>query len=96
MINYLQSQIKDQRRIRFDSEVIRVRFHSDKHQLEVQIRHRNQSKISTMFCEHIIWTSSLGYLKKNFRTIFADEPKLIEEKQTAIDNLGFDTVNKVH
>lgn len=100
MIDYLKSQIVDQRRIRFNSEVIRVRFDLTKHQLEVQIRHRNRQRtndeeISTMFCEHLIWTSSLGYLKKNFRSIFADEPNLIKQKEKSIENLGFDTVNKV-
>lgn len=49
-----------------------------------------------MQCEHLIWTSSLGYLKENFHSVFANESALIAQKQDAIANLGFDTVNKVN
>lgn len=48
-----------------------------------------------MICDHIIWTTSLGHLKKHFHEIFAEIPDLIQQKQNAIANLGFGTVNKV-
>jgi hypothetical protein len=97
-ISYMKSFIPDDNRIRLNSEVIRVKYLKDKHQLLVDIRHHNKTseqQISTILCDHIIWTSSLGYLKENFSSIFADEIELIQQKKDAIDNLGFDTVNKV-
>ncbi len=99
MISYLKSFIPDDNRIRFNSEVIRVKYLKENHRLLVDIRHHDhtsESQISTIQCEHLIWTSSLGYLKENFTSIFADEIELIEQKQEAINNLGFDTVNKVN
>jgi hypothetical protein len=89
----MKSFIPDDNRIRLNSEVIRVKYLPEKHQLLVDIRHQEQ--ITTILCDHIIWTSSLGYLKENFSTIFADEIELIKQKHNAIENLGFDTVNKV-
>ncbi|CAF5183551.1 unnamed protein product, partial [Rotaria magnacalcarata] len=55
----------------------------------------HEQETSTIVCDHIVWTSSLGYLKENFSSIFADEIELIEQKQDAINRLGFDTINKV-
>jgi len=94
----MKSFIPDDNRIRLNSEVIQVKYLKEKHQLLVNIRHHNKTseqQISTILCDHIIWTSSLGYLKENFSSIFADEIELIEQKKDAINNLGFDTVNKV-
>jgi hypothetical protein len=99
VISYLKSFIPDDNRIRLNSEVIRVKYLRDNHQLLVDIRHydnTSEQRISTIQCEHIIWTSSLGYLKENFSSIFADEIELIEQKKDAINNLGFDTINKVN
>ena len=97
-ISYMKSFIPDDNRIRLNSEVIRVKYLPDNHKLLIQIRHHDQTseeQISTILCDHIIWTSSLGYLKENFTSIFADEVELIKQKREAINNLGFDTVNKV-
>lgn len=94
----MKSFIPDDNRVRLNTEVIRVKYLQNQHQLLVTIRHQNETseeQISTILCEHIIWTSSLGYLKENFLKIFSDEIQLIEQKKDAIDNLGFDTVNKV-
>lgn len=94
-ISYLKSFIPNDNRVRLNSEVIKVKYLPDQHQLLVTIRTTDEQKISTILCEHIIWTSSLGYLKENFSSIFSDENELIQQKQNAINNLGFDTVNKV-
>ena len=97
LISYLRSLIPDER-IRLNSEVIRVQFLRDSHQLQVDIRdHRRASgeAVTTIRCDHLIWTSSLGYLKANFSSTFATETDLLEQKREAIENLGFDTVNKV-
>ena len=59
------------------------------------MNNHDEQRNKTIICDHIIWTTSLGYLKKNFQTIFAGEPELIREKQNAIANLGFGTINKV-
>ena len=96
-ISFLKSFIPNDR-VRLNCEVIRVKYLRDDHQLLVDIRHHDdisEQKISTIRCEHMIWTSSLGYLKENFSSIFAEERELIEQKKNAIENLGFDTVNKV-
>jgi hypothetical protein len=97
-LSYMKSFIPDDNRIRLNTEVIRVKYLKETHQLLVDIRYHDKTseqQISTILCDHIIWTSSLGYLKENFSSIFADEIELIEQKRDAINNLGFSTVNKV-
>ena len=97
-ISYMKSCLTDDKRIRLNSEVIRVRYLEEEQQLQIDIRDLNQTsnnEITSIQCDHIIWTSSLGYLKENFFSIFASEKELIEQKREAIENLGFDTVNKV-
>jgi hypothetical protein len=97
-ISYMKSFIPDDNRIRLNTEVIRVKYLKENHKLLVDIRHDNKTsaqQITTILCDHIIWTSSLGYLKENFSSIFEDEIELIEQKRDAINNLGFGTVNKV-
>ena len=91
----MKSFVPSETRIRLNCEVVGVRYLSDRQQLLVTVRQPDGTEISTIACEHMIWTSSLGFLKENFHSIFADEPDLIEQKQSAIDHLGFDTVNKV-
>lgn len=97
LITHLKSLIHNER-IRLCSEVVRVQFLPDVHQLEVDIRDRrptSSGSITTIRCDHIIWTSSLGYLKANASSIFASETELLQQKSAAIESLGFDTVNKV-
>ncbi|CAF3380601.1 unnamed protein product [Rotaria sp. Silwood1] len=94
-INYLKSFIPNDNRIRLNCEVTRVKFIEDDQKLLVEMNCLNEHRMKTMMCDHIIWTTSLGHLKKNFHTIFAEEPKLIQQKQNSIANLGFGTVNKV-
>lgn len=93
-VNYFKSFIPNDR-IRLKCEVTRVTFNQDDHKLLVEVNDLNEKRTKTMICDHIIWTTSLGYLKANFRSIFTDEPRLIQQKQYAIDNLGFGVVNKV-
>ncbi|XP_066992054.2 uncharacterized protein [Anabrus simplex] len=45
-------------------------------------------------CEHVIVTSSLGYLKENYRTMF--EPALPPLMVQAIQDMGFSTINKIY
>ncbi|UJR16788.1 hypothetical protein I4U23_003687 [Adineta vaga] len=94
-IHYLKSFISDKNRIRLNCEVTDVKFMKQDAKLIVQLKDLNEQCTKTMICDHIIWTTSLGYLKKNFHRIFADEPELIQQKQNAIANIGFGTVNKV-
>ena len=94
-IAYMKSFVPSETRIRLNCEVVGVRYVSDRQQLLVTVRHLDRAELSTIACEHMIWTSSLGFLKENFHSIFADEPQLIEQKASAIEHLGFDTVNKV-
>ena len=95
LINYFRQFISDPNRIRLNNEVISVKFIDERHQLEVQVQQKNSSKIQVFSCEHLVWTSSLGFLKENFRSIFSNEHQLIEQKQSSIEHLGFDTINKV-
>lgn len=95
LIAYLKSFISDPlKRICLNSEVIRVKYLSDQQRVQLDIRDTVNQTIRQIQCEHVIWTSSLGYLKENFASIFQDEPELINEKKLSIENLGFDTVNK--
>ena len=91
----MKSFIPSETRIRLNCEVVGVRYLSDRQRLLVTVRHHDRAEISTIACEHMIWTSSLGFLKENFHSIFTGVPELIEQKQGAIEHLGFDTVNKV-
>lgn len=94
-VNYLKSFIPNNNRIRLNHEVTRVKFIETDRKLLVQISSTNDQQTHNIMCDHVIWTTSLGYLKENFHRIFADEPRLIQQKQTAIANIGFGTVNKV-
>ncbi|CAF0784118.1 unnamed protein product [Adineta ricciae] len=97
-IAYMKSFLPDEKRVRLNSEVVRVKYLQDSHRLQVDIRdlnHSSENEITTILCDHVIWTSSLGYLKENFSSIFATEKELLEQKRQAVENLGFDTVNKV-
>lgn len=76
-----------------NSEVIRVQFNENDGKLIVEFNEKHRKEILT--CDHIIWTTSLGHLKANFHRIFAQIPELIQQKENAIANLGFGTVNKV-
>ena len=81
--------------LRLNSEVIKVEYLAESHLLFVDILDRIDETITRLSCDHIIWTTSIGYLQNNFSRIFATEGKLIEQKQAAINNFGFGTVNKV-
>ena len=94
-INYLKSFIPNNNRVRLNCEVTRVKFIAEDRKLLVQMNSINEQRSKTIMCDHIIWTTSLGHLKQNFHRIFAEEPQLIQQKQTAIANIGFGTVNKV-
>lgn len=76
-------------------EVIRVKYRSEDQKLLVEMNCLVEQRRKQMICDHIIWTTSLGHLKKHFHEIFAEIPELIQQKQNAIANLGFGTVNKV-
>ena len=93
-INYLKSFIHDNSRVRLNSEVIRVKFLEREKKILVDTIDV-QRRTTSIQCDQVIWTTSLGYLKENFHRIFADEPRLIRQKENAIANLGFGTVNKV-
>ncbi|XP_049952496.1 uncharacterized protein LOC126468312 isoform X1 [Schistocerca serialis cubense] len=45
------------------------------------------------WAEHVIITSSLGYLKRNYKTLF--EPSLPSRKIQAIEEMGFAAINKI-
>lgn len=94
-INYLKSFIPNDNCLRLNCEVIRVKFREEDRKLLVEVNCLDEQRRKQMICDHIIWTTSLGHLKKHFHQIFADIPELIQQKQNAIANLGFGTVNKV-
>ncbi|CAF1046856.1 unnamed protein product [Rotaria sp. Silwood1] len=98
----MKSFILDDNRIRLNSEVIRVKYLKENHHLLlVDIRHHNktseqqQQQINKILFGRIIWRNSLDHLKENFYSIFADENELIKQKRNAINNLEFDTINKI-
>lgn len=43
--------------------------------------------------DHVVFTPSLGVLKHNYKSLF--EPKLSDDKVSAIENLGFDGIMKI-
>ncbi|UJR19656.1 hypothetical protein I4U23_022791 [Adineta vaga] len=94
-INYLKSFIPNDQRIRLNCEVVRVKFLSIERKLSVEINDLKTQQRKNMICDHIIWTTSLGYLKEHFHRIFAEEGDLLRQKQNAITNIGFGTLNKV-
>ena len=83
-IFYLKPLIPNDNRVRLNSEAIRLKYLQKNHRLFVHIRNRikkSEQLISTIMCDHMIWTSSLSYLKENFPSIFADEIKLVKQKK---------------
>jgi len=94
-INYLKSFIPNDNRVRLNCEVLRVKYRHEDQKLLVEMNCLVEQRRKQMICDHIIWTTSLGHLKKHFHEIFAEIPDLIQQKQNAIANLGFGTVNKV-
>jgi hypothetical protein len=94
-INYFKSFIPNDNRVSLNCEVTKVKFINEDRKLLIEINDLNTQRNKSMICDHIIWTTSLGYLKTNFHRIFAEIPDLIHQKQNAIANIGFGTVNKV-
>jgi len=94
MLDYLSSVIP-KNQLLLNSEVIKVEYLDNNHSLVVELIDHLSGTTKILSCDHIIWTTSMGYLKDNFSRIFATEDKLIEQKKLAIDNWGFGTVNKV-
>ncbi|CAF1549955.1 unnamed protein product, partial [Rotaria magnacalcarata] len=93
-IDYLRSAIP-KNQMRLSSEVTKVAFDDSDHILTVELVNQLDGNISNLTCNHVIWTTSVGYLKENFQKIFSSEPDLIHQKQSSIENLGFGTANKV-
>ncbi|CAF1439848.1 unnamed protein product [Adineta ricciae] len=94
-INYLRSFIPDEKQIRLNCEVQRVKYMERERKLLVEMVDLRTEEKKFMLCDQIIWTTSLGFLKENFQRIFASERLLIEQKQNAIDQIGFGILNKV-
>lgn len=94
-INHLSSTIADDH-IKINSQVTSVKYNQESHMLNVELMKLTETNlISSITCDHVIWTTSLGYLKQNFNHIFASEPELILQKEQAIKNLPYSTANKV-
>ncbi|CAM2722127.1 unnamed protein product [Rotaria socialis] len=95
-IDHLQSTIPESH-IRLETEVTQVQYLPDCHKLSVEtVSTPNKATNILLTCDHIIWTTSLDYLKRNFTRIFSAEQKLIEEKSHAIQTLSTVMMNKVH
>ncbi|CAF2239032.1 unnamed protein product [Rotaria magnacalcarata] len=93
-LDYLLSMIPTNQ-LRLNSEVTKVEYLANKHLSIIEVIDRVNGCSKKLSCDHIIWTTSIGHLKDNFSQIFGTENKLIEQKQSAIENFGFGTVNKV-
>lgn len=61
-----------------------------KHEWPIVVKYKGGGAIA---CNHVIVTSSLGFLKKNMQTFFT--PELPANKQELIKSIGFGTVNKI-
>jgi len=72
-------------RIQLDTPVDQI-FCSDDH-VSVTTSH------STITCDHLIVTASVGFLKANHQRLFT--PRLPSPKQEAIEKIGFGAVEKV-
>jgi hypothetical protein len=93
-INYLREHIP-KHQVQLNTEVVSVSFDEQSHRNIVILRDVTNGNESIVSCDHLIWTTSLGHLKNNFRQIFASERLLLQQKQQAIENLGFGALNKV-
>lgn len=69
-----------------------VRY-SDSNYKECQKDHHETSDASIIECDHVVVTASIGFLKKNHKTLFT--PQLPEVKRELIESIGFGTVNKI-
>lgn len=48
-----------------------------------------------VICENVICTMSLGYMKENLKNLIKPVGIMPKEKLTAVDNLGYGTINKI-
>ncbi len=69
--------------------VTKIKYHHDEDKVEIITSHEGQ----TYSADYVIFTGSLGVLKKSSRQLF--DPPLPEQKLKAIDQIGFGTVNKI-
>ncbi|CAF3433686.1 unnamed protein product [Rotaria sp. Silwood1] len=58
------------------------------------VRNRQQKEFAPIYVI-ILNILEKDHLKENFSSIFADENELIKQKRNAINNLEFDTINKI-
>ena len=76
--------------VHLNTEVSVIQWNENTKSNKIKIICRNGNSIEA---DHVIVTSSLGYLKKHHRDMF--HPPLPARKQQAIDKTGFGTVNKI-
>jgi hypothetical protein len=94
-IEHLRSTIPDSQ-ILLSTEVTKVKYIADSGELNVEVVNVSEKPTTSLLtCDHVIWTTSLGYLKENFSRIFAGEYDLIDQKHQAIKNLPFCATIKV-
>ncbi|XP_041349505.1 spermine oxidase-like [Gigantopelta aegis] len=76
--------------VHLDTEVLTIQWRDTSSNNQIKIVCSNGD---IFYADHIIVTSSLGYLKKHHRSMFV--PPLPTWKQETIDRTGFGTVNKI-
>ncbi|KAK3090336.1 hypothetical protein FSP39_011025 [Pinctada imbricata] len=78
--------------IRLNHKVETIRWQSHPGS-KVTVHCSNNSKERTFVADHVILTSSLGYLKKHHKRLFS--PNLPQYKMSSIEKMGFGKVNKI-
>lgn len=90
LIEYLSKNIS-KANIRFNEEVLNINY---KNKNVVVTTQNTKTKVKKTYTASIVLsTTSLGYLKRNHKTLFT--PSLSQDKINAINRIGFGTVDKV-
>lgn len=77
-------------KIRLNQTVVNIRRNPQSKYSKVDLYFADGSKISV---DHVIFTGSLGVLKKNHKTLFT--PQLPKRKIRAIQTMGYGTLGKI-
>ena len=90
VVRYVSQNIPEQA-IKLNSPVETIQWTSDDNVTEkCKVKCENGENYN---CDHVIVTSSIGYLKKNAHTLF--KPSLPDNKSRAIANTGYGNVLKI-
>lgn len=89
VIDCLISEL-DNNSIHYNKNVVEINIHDNRTEANISVKCSDGSYYKA---DHVLVTFSLGVLKRNHKRLF--HPPLPRLMQTAIDSIGFETINKI-